>query len=77
MFQKTLICTQYWTVTITRSEYYGMYILRLYTTELKYLHVSTSYSITEIFLHVNTLKAITEGCLQYKYLYSLTYTNSQ
>jgi hypothetical protein len=62
--QKTpLTSARYWTVTITRSKYYGMYVIRLYTMELKCLHVNTSYSITEVFLCLNTHKSITAGYL--------------
>jgi hypothetical protein len=72
-----LISTRYWTVTITRSKYYGMYVLYLYTMELKCLHVNTSYSITEVFLRFNTSKSIIELYLQYKCLYSITYTDNE
>jgi hypothetical protein len=38
------ISTLYWNVKITRSKYYRMCVLRLYTMELKCLHVNTSQS---------------------------------
>jgi hypothetical protein len=72
MVQKTsLVSTRYWIFKITLSKYYGMYILRLYTMELKCLHINTSYSVTEVFLCLNMLKSIIEECLQYKCQHSL------
>jgi hypothetical protein len=76
MVQKTPLRTLYWTVTIT-CEYYGMYVLCLYTVNLNCLHVNTLCSITEVFLRLNTSKSIIGEYLQYKCLYSLIYTSSE
>jgi hypothetical protein len=53
-----LTSTRYWTVTIIRSKYYLMYVIVLYSMELKCLHVNTSYSIPEVrvFLCLHTRK---------------------
>jgi hypothetical protein len=57
--QKTpLISSRFWTVMITCNEYYGMYVLCLYTMEIKCLHVNTSYSVSDLFVRLNTPKSI-------------------
>jgi hypothetical protein len=53
-----LISTGYWTVAITDSKYHGMCVPRLYTMELKCLHVNTSCSITELCFYVLTRRSL-------------------
>jgi hypothetical protein len=68
-----LISTQFWTVKVKHCKHYWMYILRLYTVEMRCLTVNIAYSVSEVFLHFNTPKSITEEYLQYICLYLLTY----
>jgi hypothetical protein len=45
--------------------------------QLRSLHVTISYSITEVILHLKAPKSVIEEYLQYKRLHSLTYTNNK
>jgi hypothetical protein len=48
MTQKTLfISTQHWTVKVKLCKYYGMYVLSLYTMEIRCLNIDTTYYISE------------------------------
>jgi hypothetical protein len=76
MVQKTpLISAWYWTLTIAYSKYYGMYVLCLYTMELKCIHVNTLYFITEVFTCLNMLKYVIEEYLQYSLMYTILTLN--
>jgi hypothetical protein len=46
-----LVSTRYWAVKITHK-FYGIYVIRLYTVELKSLDVNISYSVAFFFLGV-------------------------